>query len=649
MKLKRIFFVVVSRMLRKRVFPISKRGLALLTAVLLHYMTSSAFSQSTPLPPGEAEQLIEEIIIQLDERSKDVADEYLDILEKLQDLLDDYQDYLLDLPTQERKRHTVSLKVFTEALRNDVYIQQPDRLIDDIEKFSENVGSIEELHRTGGRISKCCALLRNLSRELETVAELADSHVRDKRRHQINNASIKEYLVAQLSKLRSRKPAEIYISQEMIDRITESVQEDAEVAEELARELGQKYKAHGTAAPRAHTAKETPGTPSPQIPLTPVGYGRTQVLNGTLAVSTVAKPVVVSMPAGNLNVSGWNEKYVSVNVQYVVSAQSLVKEKEYISKTKLKLLEHPDKYTVEVLGPDLLSHKTRLLQSSMAVRVPTGNRLDIRHANGTLEVSDLRNGLTVDAQNSAITVSRIRNDVRVTNSTGPITIADVEGKLTVSNSYKPVAVSGIDGPMEIANSYAEVLVSESNGALTLANSGNVSVTEHIGDVSVANTYGTVAIFDVSGNVTAHNAYGALSLQAVDGLATVGNAYSAISVEELAGGLIAINRHGPIHVAEVEGPLSINNDNGYVRVVVGQKSDGKSKIQCNSGIVDVIALEGTNMVVSASSHDGEIVSFKPMQLIERNGLRTGTLKLGSGRDSLVIVGSSGKIVIRKGEE
>ena len=84
-----------------------------------------------------------EIIIELDDYSLDMADEYVDILEQLQELIEDYTDYVEGLDDEAPFDYEFPVEKLSDRLQDGKYADSPGRLIGDIEDAIDDVGLLE--------------------------------------------------------------------------------------------------------------------------------------------------------------------------------------------------------------------------------------------------------------------------------------------------------------------------------------------------------------------------------------------------------------------------------------------------------------------------------------------------------------------------
>ena len=111
-------------------------------SLMVIFFALTAGAQSPVPDKDELDQLIKELHGELDDRSRDLAEEYLDILEQLQEIVEDYSDYLSDLDPEARQKliastwqekrtamKNVCLNCHTENYINNFYKQYDDFVI----------------------------------------------------------------------------------------------------------------------------------------------------------------------------------------------------------------------------------------------------------------------------------------------------------------------------------------------------------------------------------------------------------------------------------------------------------------------------------------------------------------------------------------
>ncbi len=644
-------------------------SLALVGAFMLSVNPVPILAQSSPLPRSTAEELLEDVLTRLNERSKDAADEYLDILIKLQDVLEDYSDYLLDLDDKDRLRHTLSFKTFTTALKNDTYISDLERLPDDIENFSSEIETIEQRHRLSEKSNQpaCCNLLRNFRRELGVISELADDYISSNKRRHMAAKEIRAYLLAELDKIRTKGAREVLLSEELVERLLEQGEIDEAIREKLEQKLEEDIYSKGRTEEdlysdaKKNKNKHKPVKPArPPTPVRPTTklppiefrtgksghkvYGRSNEYAESLAVASSKVPITIELPFGNLEIVGWEQKMILATMEVEVSSQSSIKEKEFLAQSMLKLAKSTSGYSVEASMPQHGSGDTKLLNASLTIYLPAQNHLICDHQFGEVKISGVMNGVELNCKSSSITLSEITGGAIVDNSAGEVSVSDVSGALKIANTFKPISVSDCNGEMNLENAYSEISLSDSKGNAAIRNTGAIQISSHAGNIQLNNSYGAVILEDVKGNLIINNAFGKVAISNVIGSAFLANSYANITAEDVHGLLNANTQFGIISASLLSGPINLVNQNGVIQVVLDGALRGTSTIHSSFGSIDISASDRCNIILSASAREGKIQFLKPIQIIDRGAVKTAIIKFGTGKDSLFVTGVNCPIII-----
>ncbi|MBD3257511.1 hypothetical protein GF377_03685, partial [candidate division GN15 bacterium] len=140
--------------------------------------------------------LFDRLVIQLDQRDRELADEYLDILEQVQDLVEDYRAELEDIEEITNDSHDESLDHLRNGLRSDRYVDDPQLLMDDITLLIQDLKDIESEQKTIHNTNrpKSARVVRNLRRNLVMMIELIEDYTDTNARKLLRRDDMREYI-----------------------------------------------------------------------------------------------------------------------------------------------------------------------------------------------------------------------------------------------------------------------------------------------------------------------------------------------------------------------------------------------------------------------------------------------------------------------
>jgi DUF4097 and DUF4098 domain-containing protein YvlB len=572
----------------------------------------------------------------LDQAAQDLADEYADVLEKLQDVISDYTDYLSEIGDKDLTT-SLSFERFSKAYQNGDYAADPNKLSSDLTAYLEKLGVIEKECAQGNtaRSAKSCRVVRSLKREMNVVEEQVQAHLEHLNSADVSSREVQEALkrVAELSKAMSK--------------------EYAEVLRKAMEKAADKLQRIDMTVPNAPHVITTPKPPSGRVPVPikkgshaeyPGEVGTKRSASGTISVTSMNLPVYITNPNGSIEVTGTSEKTIDVSFDLEVSASSRAREKELASAIGLKIWSADDGYRVEVTVPRLSDPETKILENSLVVSVPAGLRLVCKNAYGDVTVSDMTGQVSAVTSYSSIDLSSCRGGAQVTNSMGSITLSDCAGGMLVRNSYGNIDLSDCNGDIDVANSYAPITLSNTRGKAIIVNTGQITIDEHVGPVSISNQYGEVTIENVQGSLQIQNAYQAVTVSNISGQTQIENNYSPITVSGLKGRTKLLTRFATITAEDLRGPFDVSCQNGSVELSLTEQPDGASKISATFGAIRLSVPRPINMLINARTSFGEISSSLPVKLSSDGTNRSAVIRLGTGRDSLSIVGTNSAIDI-----
>jgi len=636
---------------------ITIRSLILGSLMVIFLALTSA--GQTPMPESdELDVLIKELHDELDDRSRDLAEEYLDILEQLQEIVEDYSDYLSDLDPEARKAHPISFKVFTDAFKNSKYARSHEPLLDDLETFIRELRSLEKEHGGGPGMATplCCRTVRNLRREMSILVDLVGDYSDNISGRRNWDDDVETYLEAAMKGLAMA----LRVNKEEIIRQLYGRHSQEEVQEAL-RGLEAFESLEGLAALEALEALEAlkeieiAVPPVPPVPPEAIRPGKrypdrydgkrfVQTYTASMGIENSRETIEVINRLGDIRINGWDEDLMVATFEIEIEAESQIRKEQLIARTMLEAGESEGTYRIEAYLPKIKDPDIRIINSVLTVNLPSANPIECESSFGKVEVFALDGGFRINGQNSEIRIEQVNGSVTARNSMGLIELNEISGRIDVRNGYSPIEISDCVGDMDVENAYALVSLVDCRGDVRIDNSGTVEVFSHVGNIIIENTYGQVEVKRLNGDLRAVNAYQPIVIRQISGSARLENMYSKIHADGVNGSFSASNTYGLIRGQNLSGPLDIKAENGNVMLILNQELNGNSSVTASFGTVDLAMAEASNILLVAKTVNGKIQSLLPLKIKGDSMMKSAEYRFGHGRDSLAVTGNNIAIII-----
>ena len=603
---------------------------------------STAWAQRTRPDRGSIDSLLDEVHIHLGSHEREIADEYLDILDELQTLLDDYDTELEDLRDITNRSHDESLEHLRTELEAGRYADDPVQLTEDIETLIRDLKDIENEQKAVENTNnpRTTRVIRNLRRQLVMTIDL-----------------IEDYTDSHTQAIFQQRDVQLYLKEAMehVAEALKSIPDSIDLARLKEDLRGVEIPIPGSfpVSPLPPTKQAVPpymviDTSSRNIPRVFIAgdVGSRRRLEDSLSVDEHLR-VLVSNPSGGVEIIGWSEDLIQAELIVEVAASSRAKERDFLDEIALNLSRESGAYQVRAEFPKIDDPDTRVLRSSLSVRVPSDRPLECSNSFGTATVSDLDEGLLLRSQNSEVTVDNIGGGADIANSMGGVTVGEVEGKLRISNSYSPIVLYGCDGDIDITNDYALVKLTDNRGRVKIKNTGQTMVRSHEGDVFIENMYGVIDAVEIDGRLEASNSYSAINISDITDDVRVQNSYAMITAKDIGGLLAVSNTHGSIRIYDPENPIDLNSQNGDVELVYSSYSGGgNSQVVIAQGNLRLVIMNSPDLEVEVETNRGSISGNAGIQTYSSDGISSARLVYGDGDGRLVINGDRTNIIIEE---
>lgn len=603
-------------------------------------------------------------ILRLDFQSRDLAEEYANILDNLLDVLEDFDDYLEGMQSSKSDHRLGQVKTLQRKLRKGSYTDATESLMDDIDAAIGEIKAIERQHRVDHNTNRprCCRLSRNLRKELIVLSELIEDYVDQRATQVINREDMKKYVEGSLIYLQSLENFEkLHHNQEMTEVELDALREALSKLEIMGIDLSIQEAIEATrlaleAMPELTVLPRIPPPEARRVPPTPEApaiifhpqkghrIGARHESKGMVTVRDRSLPLEIENRSGDIVITSGAQDVITANLVLEVAASSHTKEKDYLKKATLAIGQDGSRYFVTVDLPRMRDARTELLSSTLTIAVPSMDNLNCRNRFGRVTITDYVGDVTVEGESSYIELREIDGNVNVVNRSGPVTLFDIKGKVEVKTSYAPIDISRCSGNMFLRNKYSSITMANNTGRLEIENTGLIELSHHEGDIYIENAYGVVEIDDVNGKAIIKNGYQPIIISDITGTVDLENEYAEISAEKIGGSLRAINNHGPIYIENLNGPIDLNNHGGDINVMLSQGFLGGSSITSRDGKVVISFAKQPDLILSIHTRGGSISSSLPISVQTRGEAKSARLVLGDGGRLLDLSGSNSAIVI-----
>ncbi len=356
-------------------------------------------------------------------------------------------------------------------------------------------------------------------------------------------------------------------------------------------------------------------------------------------------PIHINNPTGDVYIEGWNEDYVLANADITVSAASSKKAEKFIDHIDLEIYNKFGKLYVNTEIPELTDPGTKIVSYSIIIQVPESNPVICRNTYGTVKVLGTENDVTLKTEYSDITVSDISGNLYLVNNDGSCTIRNIEGEINLKNSNGRVALFTCEGFYKIETKFQTVELDGCEGDGTITSySGNVNISNHYGDLKIKNTKGPLKVTNYEGEIEVASTYGSVTLANISGKVTVANSFANIIGDNIDGDINLSNLYSTISLRNFYGPTRITNNQGSTILFLDDDLNGDASINSTSGSIILKLGFEPDMILSATTINGEIITPLPFKIKTKGELKTLNHTFGAGDYRLDITGDKSSIVI-----
>ena len=623
-----------------------------------------ARAQTVVLPDEEPRvQTKKNPVLVLNKRQLELTLDYLDLLEQVNHLTEDYSKYLKKYSDQSAQEYLKAIMEFRTQMAEAEQLTKVAQLRQQIHDLQDKLQSKSSVDRSR-EAARAHKLAHTLSRELKSVDELIGVELDDELSMGNEETNqLRECLVAMVEKAKDNyKVTSARYGDENTCTVVVRVpgSDDDEVTISIPYVVVTPEYGYVTvpapsaipSVPDIETEVPPPAPPRITVSNRDIIYhqgrgGNVSIVKTFVDSSANISPttlIKVLNPIGNLEINGWDRKYVKAQSELTVVAADLTKSMNIAEGLNLHIYVQDNILFVSPEIPRISDPSSQIADNSVVVYVPRTNKVVSQSSFGKFKVADLNNDLTLSSENSSIFLSDIQGGITAKNSNGPISIQDSRGSMNIKNSTGIISLTDCEGTIELHNSFSSTKLRDCGGELTIRGEGQVDISDHKGTVNIDNSNGLVRVVRSEGDVTVVNANGPSIVAFVSGSANIESKNAGIQAEGIAGSLSIKNSFASINVAGIGGPFQLSNEHGDIRLVLSEPIGGNSLIESNSGLVNIKLLDKQNLVLNVSAIGGEIDSRLPFDLVTTGKNKTLKHVFGKGKSELVVTSQSGTVEI-----
>jgi len=661
----------------------------LLSTALLLLSAAPVRSQSAPPQPPDERPHSDRIKVVLKSDTRELAHDYLELLDQIRVLTEDYSRYYADFRQERAEQLEKQLENFHRQLNDSAYFGNLRQLSYDLARLhlelqrqeqelaalngKEAAGEKSERRSDELEDRKLRKVTTSLRRELDMLknrleedigVRLADNAARSAIIQQYVKAAViaakvqevagKHHVLIGLGDVGLDQPLVVEVDLKMLQGMADALEavDLHDIAVISSPEVP-------TPLPRLPDLTiVTPPDQPPDLPQPPAELGEKRIVyhrkSGeaglTLEIVDSARagsavtPVYIVNPFGSLEVEGWDGDWIVVTAEIEIAAMLPEKAEALAERIGIRMHNKTSAVYVETVLPQLTDPQTRVVRADVRIKAPVDNPLNCRNSHGNLYVAGFDNDVKLSANHCDIDLRGVTGSVEVVNSMGRLQVSDVSGRLELRNAYEQLKVARCTGDMTIENAFAPIELTDCSGDVKIRNSGAVNVIDHTGAVDIQNNNGIVKVQNLDGNLLATNSLHPVLIENVRGSAGLKNVRGAIQITEIYGPLSASNIYGNITANTLSGPLQLVNNNGVIDLDIASAMAGRSSITADFGAVRLKMAEESDLLLTVEMFGGDIQSAFPMPVNKTDSSSSTRIELGRMLGSLDVSGRGSDVVI-----
>lgn len=304
---------------------------------------------------------------------------------------------------------------------------------------------------------------------------------------------------------------------------------------------------------------------------------------------------------GDVTVTSWNEKKVSVQAEIKAKAKKENYAKEFGDEITIDVSQTQQELSIETVYPSERNYRSGLFSSrsvsfsvDYTIKLPATMAADIRNNFGKLSITGVGGNLKAKTAHGGMSIRDCSKVDRLENQFGSIRIENI---------------GGTDIEIENSNSDIEATIVKANASF-YNRFGKVSVDQVAGDLIINNSNGNVTVADVKGTATIDDQFGKIDLQNISGKIKVNSRNGSLRIKDIPGGFIK-NSFGAVRVnnsTDTKTGLTVENQNGdiYAEAIAGNASLSTSFARIDAmDVTGNVAVRASNSTIDISNPGGTI--------------------------------------------
>jgi len=324
---------------------------------------------------------------------------------------------------------------------------------------------------------------------------------------------------------------------------------------------------------------------------------------------------------GDVVISTWDKKKVSVVAEIKTSARKEKYAQEYGEDIKIEVSQTPQELSVETDYPPRRKYRDGLFSSrsvsfsvNYTIRLPVKMSADVRNNFGKLAITGVQGSLKAKTGHNGMSIIDCPDVSHLKNQFGSIRLQNIGGRnIEIENSNSDIEAKVIKSSVNFHNRFGKVEVEGVAGDLTINNSnGNVFVADVKGMATIDDQFGSIDLKNITGKIKVNSRNGSLRIKDVAG-GYVRNSFGTVRVSNSSDtklGLTVDNQNGDISVDAIAGDASLSTTFARIDAV---DISGDVTIQANNSTIEVInpgeAIEASNtfgsVIIKGAKYDCNI--------------------------------------------
>ena len=339
---------------------------------------------------------------------------------------------------------------------------------------------------------------------------------------------------------------------------------------------------------------------------------------------------------GSITINSWDKNTVSVQIK----------------SSKDNLDEFDFKYSQDATGVSLKAtkkspgNKWSNHNLEYVVKVPAQYDLDLNTSGGNIEINGVKGLITGKTSGGNLKMNNLKGTLDLKTSGGNITLENIEANGSTKTSGGNITVNNLKGEIDLKTSGGNISLDGSEFKGNVGTSG--------GNITFKNSSVEGDVKTSGGNIKVDKAPKGTSVATSGGNITVSSANDHI---------VAKTSGGNINIDEIDGYIQAKTSGGNIKAkMIGDPATGKRDVELVSsgGDIYLTVPAGLDMDIEVrttysdrwrNNKKPEIISDFNLNLTENaekdHTVISGTGKVGSGKNKIIIKTSGGDIHLKKG--